>query len=116
MPKLWTKFLRHYTRFNAPNFPVTFAPWYLYVAVTNIRGEYDFSINLALDVQKQVVFSMNGKMGSDSPNSVIEMAIPVPNVPQEGTYTLTFNINGKQIGARFLDVKLRTITDSSGKG
>lgn len=96
-----------FTQFNTDKFPVIFAPWYIFIAVTNIEGEHNFSVNLANDVLKQVVFNRNGKLGSKDINAVVEITLPVYQTifPKEGTYTLTFYIDGKQVGARFLQVK-----------
>ncbi|MFW6180390.1 MAG: DUF6941 family protein [Spirochaetota bacterium] len=101
-----------FTRFNTNHFPISFPPWFLYIAITNITGEHSFSLNLVLEEEKQVVFSSNGKLGSKSANAVVEMAIPVLGAVfhKAGIYTLTFNIDGNQVGARFLEV--RNVTDS----
>jgi len=37
-----------FTRFYSDKFPVSFPPWYIYAAVTNISEDHSFSLNLVL--------------------------------------------------------------------
>lgn len=95
-----------FTRFHSDNFPVAFPPWFIYAAVTNIEGEHSFSINLVNDKTHHVIVSLGGKVGSESLKAVCELSIPLLNVvfPEPGDYNLTFNINGKQVGSRVLEL------------
>lgn len=95
-----------FTRFHTEGFPVVFAPWYIYAATTNLEGEHSFSLNLVYDKEKQVIVPINGKFGANNLKDIIEIAIPVTKTvfPDEGIYTLTFNIDGTQIGSRILEV------------
>ncbi len=104
-----------FTRFNVRQFPVTFAPWFIYAAVTNLVGEHTFTVNLVADESQQVVFSAAGKVNVDSPRRVVELVIPVVNAtfPGEGTYMTLFFIDGQQIGARVLEVLTAETADRS---
>ena len=95
-----------FTQFNVRQFPAALPPWFIYAAVTNLSGEHTFSLNLVFDRSQQVVFSAGGKFAVDEPRRVVELVIPVPNVvfPEEGTYNISFHIDGEQIGSRILDV------------
>jgi hypothetical protein len=96
-----------FTRFHSDKFPVSFPPWTIFAAVTNLIGEHSFSINLVYDREKQVVVPLSGKLRSPYENAVLEVIFPIRSAifPGEGTYTLTFNIDGNQIGSRLLEVE-----------
>ncbi|MCD6122337.1 MAG: hypothetical protein J7K04_10920 [Spirochaetales bacterium] len=57
-----------------------------------------------------VVLSVGGKIDAKNPNAVIEIVLPVINVsfPKEGSYILQFNIDGRQVGSRNIQVELIT--------
>ena len=95
-----------FTQFSVRQFPAALPPWYIYAAVTNLSGEHTFSLNLVFDRSQQVVFSAGGKVAVDDARRVVELVVPVPNVvfPEEGTYNISFHIDGEQIGSRILDV------------
>ncbi len=95
-----------FTQFTVRQVPAALPPWYIYAAVTNIRGEHAFSLNLLFDRSQQVIFSAGGKVGVDDARRVVELVIQVPNVvfPEEGTYNISFHIDGDLIATRILDV------------
>lgn len=95
-----------FTRFYSDKFPVSFPPWYIYAAATNISGEHSFSLNLVLEKEMQVVIPINGKLKVENPRNVIELIFPIGQAifPSQGEYTLTFNIDGTQVGSRVLEV------------
>ena len=95
--------------FHAPRFPATFAPWFVYAAVTNLDPEkHTFSILLSDDDSQHVLFSMGGELVVEEPSAVAEFFQMLPNVtfPKAGKYNLLFHIDGRQIGSRVLQVKL----------
>lgn len=98
-----------FSRFYADTFPAQFPPWFIYAAVTNISGENSFSLNLVLDKAQQVILPISGKCQVDNTRSVVELIFPVFRAifPEEGIYTLTFNIEGVPIGSRILEVYTR---------
>lgn len=98
-----------FTSFHADKFPILFPPWFIYVAITNIEGEHQFSANLANDL-KEVVFSINGEFVAQNRDRVNDFIFPIHKAifPRSGLYTFTFNIEGKQIGARILEVVSKT--------
>ena len=98
-----------FSRFYAEKFPAQFPPWFIYAAVTNISGEHNFSLNLVYDKAQQVILPISGKCKVDNARSVVELIFPVFRAvfPEEGVYTLTFNIEGTSIGSRILEVFLR---------
>ena len=99
-----------FTGFNSKIFPVIFAPWYVYIAVTNIKGKHNFSVILSNDERKQIPVSIAGELESKDPKAVIELIFPIEKAlfPQEGTYLLSFYIDGEVKGTRFIEVKLQT--------
>jgi hypothetical protein len=92
--------------FHAEKFPAVFAPWYIYASVTNLFGEHNYSLNLVYDKAAQVIIPIGGKIVSDNARRVVELVFPIFGAvfPEEGTYTLTFNIEGVPIGSRILEV------------
>jgi Family of unknown function (DUF6941) len=95
-----------FTQFTVRQLPAALPPWFIFAAVTNIAGEHTFSLNLLFDRSQQVIFSAGGKVSVDEPRRVVELVIQVPNVvfPEEGTYNVSFHIDGDLIATRILDV------------
>jgi hypothetical protein len=95
-----------FNRFYAEKFPAAFPPWFIYAAVTNLNGEYNFSLNLVFDKAQQVIIPISGKFKVDSSSSVIELVFPIFRAvfPEEGLYTLTFNVEGIPVGSRMLEL------------
>jgi len=95
-----------FTRFYSGTFPVSFPLWYIYAAATNLSGEHSFSLNLVLEKEMQVIVPINGKLKVENPRNVIELIFPIGQAvfPAPGEYTLTFNIDGTQVGSRILEV------------
>ncbi len=95
-----------FTRFYSDKFPVSFPPWYIYAATTNISGDHSFSLNLVLEKDMQVIIPINGKLKVENPRNVIELIFPIGQAifPSPGKYTLTFNIDGTQVGSRILEI------------
>jgi len=95
-----------FTQFYSERFPVVFPPWFIYAAATNFAGEFSFSVNLVLEKDRQVVLGISGKVKADNRNKVNEFIFPIQRAifPSAGTYSLTFNIGGVQVGSRLLEV------------
>ncbi|OHD74905.1 MAG: hypothetical protein A2V99_04170 [Spirochaetes bacterium RBG_16_67_19] len=95
-----------FTQFYSEKFPVVFPPWFIYAAATNFAGEFSFSVNLVLEKDQQVVLGISGKVKADNRNKVNEFIFPIQRAifPSAGTYSLTFNIGGVQVGSRLLEV------------
>jgi len=95
-----------FTQFTVRQVPAALPPWFIYAAVTNIQGEHSFSLNLIFDRSQQVIFSAGGKVSVDDARRVVELVIQVPNVvfPDEGTYNISFHVDGDLIATRILDV------------
>ena len=95
-----------FSRFHTARFPARFPPWHIYAAVTNLAGEHDFSLNLVFDRAQQVIVPINGKFSVEEPNAVVELTFRIDGAvfPEEGKYTLTFNIDGAPVGSRVLEV------------
>jgi hypothetical protein len=95
-----------FTTFNAPAFPVSFPPWFIYAAVTNLAGEHDFALNLVHARTSQIVLGISGKFSAASAEQMVELVIPVPKAvfPSEGKYDLTFQVDAAPLGARVLSL------------
>ena len=102
--------------FHAPNYPIAFAPWYVYAAVTNVAAEqkHTFSVVLSDDESQHVLFSMGGEFGVKESAAVVELYQLLPNVvfPRPGMYNLLFHVDGRQIGCRVLHA--RQLTQAGG--
>ena len=94
--------------FNLPVFPIPSPTWFVYVGLEQIPpGSHDFSINLVRDDATQVVWAVSGEMNiDDKSNGAIEIVLPVINCifHKPGKHTMTFNIDGRQIAARVIDI------------
>jgi len=99
-----------FSSFTFPGFPAVAPPWFIFVAVSNIRGEHEFSFNLVEKSSTVVVLSVGGKMEIKDPADELPIVIPVSNVtfPKEGIYTLFFSIDGREYAHRKLTTKLVT--------
>lgn len=99
-----------FSKFRFPKFPIVSPPWFIYASVTNLREHHDMSFNLVQTDSQTVVLSVGGEIESKDPNAVIEIVLPVINVrfPKEGSYILQFNIDGRQVGSRNIQVELIT--------
>jgi hypothetical protein len=95
-----------FTNLHTKTFPAVFPPWAIYASVTNISGEHSFSVNVANPTTEMVVFSAGGTLNVKEPKAVVELAIPVAaaRFPEEGTYTIIFNVDGYPVGSRTLNV------------
>ncbi len=93
--------------FNSKTFPVVFPPWHIYAGITNIQGKHEFAITLVKDDTQQVILPINGQFDSKEKEGVIELTFTVGGVvfPGKGSYSLTFSIDGNQVGARVLKVQ-----------
>jgi len=97
-----------FSKFLFPKFPIVSPPWFIYASVTNLRGHHDMSFNLVQTDSQAVIFSIGGSIDAKDPNAVIEIVFPVINVrfPREGNYILQFNIDGRQVSSRNIQVEL----------
>ena len=98
-----------FSRFYADKFPASFPPWFIYAAVTNLSGEHSFSLNLVFDKAQQVIVPISGKFKVENTRGIVELIFPIFKAifPEEGVYTLTFNIEGTPVGSRILEVLKR---------
>jgi hypothetical protein len=96
-----------FSDFHFPKFPALVPPWFLYAAVSNLTGRHDFSVNLVRDESQQVVLPIAGEVNFPETGRDIELIFPIGNLTfqKAGVYTLTFNIDGQQLGSRILTVR-----------
>lgn len=96
-----------FNRFFSQRFPVSFPPWSIYAAVSNLEGKHTFALNLTLQKESQVLVSINGEFLANRLVDVIEIAPPIVNAifPRPDIYVLTFHVDGQQIGSRMLVVE-----------
>ena len=97
-----------FDQFNAPILPIQFPPWAVYASVTNVEGDHPFTLNLTHQGTNQVVFSITGKCQSPSNDRVLEFIFPIMGAVfmSAGSYHLTFDLDGRQVGSRVLKVVL----------
>lgn len=92
-----------FSNFNSHSVPVVFPPWYIYASVTNIKGKYNFSINLIHDESSHVLVSQGGEIDCREYKQNIDIILQISTVfPKFGLYTVQFNINGSEILSRKL--------------
>jgi hypothetical protein len=96
-----------FSRFYAQNFPAVFAPWFVYIAFTNVLGKHPFSMYLVREKEQQFIYTLNGEFATESKSAVIEMVFVVANAvfPAAGDYVFTFTIDGKPAMTRILEVR-----------
>ncbi len=93
--------------FNSKVYPVVFPPWFIYAGFTNIQGKHEFAINLVKDDSQQVILPISGQFDSKDRANVVELTFAIGGAvfPGAGIYSLTFHIDGKQVGSRILQAK-----------
>ena len=101
-----------FNNFQAQTFPIMFPSWCIFASVTNLQGKHSFSLNLVHNDTSQVVLPINGEIETKDFSEVVELVPTIMGAvfPKEGKYTLTFNIDGQQIGSRILEVNLLKTT------
>lgn len=97
-----------FNQFFARNFPMTFPPWTVFIAVDNIEGEFDFSLNLVNDKNDQIAVAISGKMKAEDRSKGTELVFRIVGAvfPTAGLYNLTFKIDGVPVGSRTVPVQL----------
>ncbi len=97
-----------FTRFHSPKFPVSFPPWFIYAAATNLApGKHTFALNLVRDSANQVIVPVSGEFEIKESSDVIELAPAIVGAvfPEAGKYTLAFYVDGEYVGARTLEIR-----------
>jgi hypothetical protein len=97
-----------FNRFTFPSFPAQTLPWFIYAAFENCEGSVEFTFNLARSESQEVLFSASGRVDIKDPGAGVELPLLVPPVTfmRPGGYILTFILDGKQVGAKTLQVRL----------
>jgi len=99
-----------FSRFHSPEFPVSFPPWFIYGAVTNITpGKHPLGLTITNRDTQQVIVTINGELESKSPGNpddVIELILPIMNAvfPKDGKYDVAVVMDGDIIGSRILKI------------
>ena len=95
-----------FNRLASPKFPARFPPWWIYASVTNLVGPHSFALLLIEDDSGNKIFSATGSVEIQSVSHVVELTIPVAKCtfPGAGSYTVLFELDGNQVGARVLKV------------
>ncbi len=98
-----------FNRVHFPSFPANSPPFFIYASVSNLVGKHTFSLNMTLDEAQIVVLPIGGELEAKEVKAEIEMVFPIKgvNFPKEGIYTVTFNLDGKQIASKSITVELK---------
>ena len=98
-----------FNRFHFPSFPANSPPFFIFVSVSNLVGKHTFSLNMTLDEAQIVVLPIGGELEAKEAKAEIEMVFPIKgvNFPKEGVYTITLNLDGKQIASKNIIVELK---------
>lgn len=96
-----------FNRFHAQRFPVTFPPWCIYAAVTNLVGKHTFELRLLSDESGQAVLPIAGEFDVKQRMDIVELTPTIAGAvfPESGNYNLVFTIDGEHVGARVLTVE-----------
>ena len=94
-----------FNRVQSQSFPAGFPPWFIFASVTNLSGAHSFSLNLVHDETTSVVVPISGKLTAAKESDVVELSFCISKAifPDAGSYTLTFNVDGMQVGSRILE-------------
>ena len=95
-----------FNRLASPRFPVRFPLWWIYASATNISGDHSFELSVVSDVTEKSIFKAKGNLQIESTGQIVEISIPVPacGFPEPGLYSVLFDVDGSQLGARVLRV------------
>lgn len=97
-----------FSKFFAQKLPVQFPSWSIYIAITNLAGNYDFTVNLIHAETKENILPINGTISSENIDDFLEIPIHISSniFVLEGKYFLEFSINGEILGVRNLYLEL----------
>jgi hypothetical protein len=104
--------------FNAPKFPFQPPPFFVTVALANLRGKLQgFKVAIRLEDKSsgQVVARAGGELGTTAelkPNDTVQVPFPITGVfPGPGTYRLVVLAQSEEIGS--FDLFVRPVTGIS---
>jgi hypothetical protein len=95
-----------FNKFYSQRFPISFPPWAIYAAVTNLEGKHEFALNLVNEETSQIIVPLSGQFEARSRMDVVELTPTIVGAifPKPGVYTLIFYVDGQNLGARVLTV------------
>ena len=95
-----------FNKFYSQRFPISFPPWAIYAAVTNLEGKHEFALNLVNEETSQVIVPLSGQFEARNRTDVVELTPTIVGAvfPKAGIYTLIFYVDGQNLGARVLTV------------
>jgi hypothetical protein len=95
-----------FNKFYSQRFPISFPPWAIYAAVTNLEGKHEFALNLVNEETSQVIVPLSGQFEARNRTDVVELTPTIVGAifPKPGVYTLIFYVDGQNLGARVLTV------------
>jgi hypothetical protein len=93
-----------FEQFMAPSLPFAPLPWGIYIAIDNVDpGKHILTANLAQDETQSVLFPVTLNLEQHGPGPIqIPLAVPPIQFSAYGSYSLTVNLDGSQIGSRIL--------------
>jgi len=96
-----------FNRFMAPEFPIIFPPWGIYIALTNLSGKHSFDLILKNMDNEQIVLPINGEFESRNQDEMIELPLNFTGIafPNPGRHILALSIDGDLVGTRMLSVE-----------
>ena len=105
-----------FNRLASPKFPARFPQWWIYASVANLVGTHSFTLFIAEDETGKRIFNAAGNVEIQDVSQVVELTIPVAKCtfPTAGSYTVLFELDGAQVGARILKVDRLISTPAQG--
>lgn len=95
-----------FNMFNFPRFPAQAPPWFAFIALDNITGHNEFTINFVHQETQQVMFSAGGAFDVNGPLPAAAIPLPIPSLvfQRPGPYVLSFVLNTREIVTRIIQV------------
>ena len=95
-----------FNELRAKHFPCTHPRLYVYLCLTNGRGNCEGTLSLVDIEANQVLARLSGAIAFRSPLQVVEMSFELNALafPHPGTYRFEFLCDGEPVGARDLHV------------
>jgi len=95
-----------FNRFFSKSFPITFPPWSIYAAITNLSGQHTFNFILTNTESGKEIFPIKGTFDVKEQIDVVELTFNIVGAAfdSEGKYVLSCYIDDELLGSRILIV------------
>jgi len=93
----------------AAKFPLLFRPFWVYISVTNVRGEHSFALNILHEETRAALGGAQGNLSCNDADAILELVLPIGPLTftEPGRCVIEFNLDGNVIMSRHLLVKAK---------